>query len=346
MNKHINQTPSVRFVILAAGTIIIVWAIYAAASFLLPILLALLFTVVFYAPLVKLQRMGMSTGMALGMVLLGVVIIAFFFIGFLAITISGFAEELPAYQENLTIQLAALQEMLRGFGLEPGEIQLFAEDSNIDIGRTLSIVFSAMGQLLSNTFVILFYVIFMLVEATTFQKKIKVAFHDNENAYGYFSRVMSSLQYYLVIKTQINLITGAFVAGTLWLIGLDFALLWGFVAFLLNYIPNFGSIIAAIPAVVLAFIQFGPGWTLLLIIGIYLGVNIFVGYVLEPKMMGQGLGLSALVVLIAVVFWGWVLGPIGLILSVPITVTLKIFMESYDGSRWLAIMLGTEDDLA
>ena len=188
--------------------------------------------------------------------------------------------------------------------------------------------------------------IFMLVEGTSFQHKIQAAFKDNAYAYDYFTRVTDSLQYYLVIKTRINLVTGTFIALALWLVGLDFALLWGFVAFLLNYVPNFGSIIAAIPAVILAFIQFGPSFELLLVIVVYLAVNILVGYWLEPKMMGQGLGLSALVVLIAVIFWGWILGPIGLILSVPITVALKIFMESYEGSRWLATLLGSEEEAA
>jgi predicted PurR-regulated permease PerM len=183
----------------------------------------------------------------------------------------------------------------------------------------------------------------MLVEATTIQNKIKAAFSDNQAAYGYVERAMTSLQYYLVIKTRINLITGAFIAVALWLIGLDFALLWGFIAFLLNYVPNFGSIIAAVPAVIMAFIQFGPSIQFLLVIGVYLVVNIAVGYWLEPKMMGSGLGLSALVVLISVVFWGWILGPIGLILSIPITVALKIFLESYDGTRWLATMLGERE---
>jgi predicted PurR-regulated permease PerM len=131
----------------------------------------------------------------------------------------------------------------------------------------------------------------------------------------------------------------------LWFIGLDFAILWGFVAFLLNYVPNFGSIIAAIPSVMLAFVQFGIGWQFWTVLGIYVAVNILVGYVVEPKMMGRGLGLSALVVLVAVIFWGWILGPVGLILSVPITVALKIFMGSYPGSRWLAVMLGAEDEV-
>jgi predicted PurR-regulated permease PerM len=344
--KYVNQTPSVRFVILSAGIVIIIAAVYAAASFLVPILLAALFAVVFWPPLVWLEKRGLSTGMALGVVLLGVILISLVLLGFMWVTIGSFGDSLPVYREGLAKQLAALGDLLREMGIDPRESQLTGEETTVDPGEILSFVFSALGQLFTSGFIILFYVIFMLVEGTSFQQKIKSAFSDNAYAYNYASRVMESLQYYLVIKTRINLITGAVITAALWLIGLDFALLWGFVAFLLNYVPNFGSIIAAIPAVIMAFIQFGPSIQFLLVIAVYLAVNILVGYWLEPKMMGQGLGLSALVVLIAVVFWGWILGPVGLILSVPITVTIKIFLESYRGSRWLATMLGSEEDIA
>ncbi len=346
MDKYINQTPSVRFVILAAGTIIIIAALKASSAFIVPILLSVLFAVVFWPPLIKMNNRGMSIGMALGVVLIGVALIILLLIGFLGITIASFSESLPEYQTRLAEQLQALGETLRGIGIEPGETRLLAGEDGVNPGQILSFVVSGLTQLLTSGFVILFYVIFMLVEAGGFRKKVQAAFSDNQNAYDYVTRVMDSLQYYLVIKTRINVVTGGIIAVSLWLIGLDFALLWGFIAFLLNYIPNFGSIIAAVPAVILAFIQFGIGFEFWLVVGIYVLVNILVGYVIEPKMMGAGLGLSALVVLIAVIFWGWILGPIGLILSVPITVTMKIFMESYPGSRWLAVMLGDENEVA
>lgn len=343
LEKYVNQTPSVRFVVLTAGTIIILGAIYTASTFLIPILLALIFAVLFWAPLTALQRRGLSAGMALSVVLVAVVIVSILFVILMGVAMAGFADAIPEYQARLTEQLQGLGDMLRARGIEPGQLSSLGEDRTINIGAVLSYVLGAVSQLFSYAFIILFYIIFMLVEATSFQNKIKRAFKDNANAYGYFAEVMDSMQYYMVIKTQINAITGLGIGATLWFIGLDFAILWGFVAFLLNYVPNFGSIIAAIPAVMLAFVQFGISWQFWTVLGIYVAVNILVGYVVEPKMMGRGLGLSALVVLVAVIFWGWILGPVGLILSVPITVALKIFMDSYPGSRWLAVMLGSDD---
>jgi predicted PurR-regulated permease PerM len=342
--KYVNQTPAVRFVILLAGLAIIVAAMKAAATFLVPILLAVLFAVAFWPGMVSLQKRGMSTGAALTVVLIGFVLVILIIVGIIGLGIGGLADSMPLYQDRLDVQLKELGDLMRGYGFDPGETpQDLSGENTVDPRAILSFVVSGLSQLFTSSFIVFFYVIFMLVEATTIQNKIKAAFSDNQAAYGYVERAMTSLQYYLVIKTRINLITGAFIAVALWLIGLDFALLWGFIAFLLNYVPNFGSIIAAVPAVIMAFIQFGPSIQFLLVIGVYLVVNIAVGYWLEPKMMGSGLGLSALVVLISVVFWGWILGPIGLILSIPITVALKIFLESYDGTRWLATMLGERE---
>ena len=345
LTKYVNQTPPVRLAILVAGAIIILAAIYVARGFLVPILLALIFAVLFWAPLDALQKRGMSSGAALGIVLLGFFVVTIIFLLIIAVGIAGFTEQIPAFQEQLTERLQGVGDLLRSWGIEPGNLRSLSEERTINIGTILGYVISGVSQLFSYGFIIFFYVIFMLVEATTFQGKIRAAFRTNQNAYGYFAQVMDSLQYYLVIKTRINFVTGLFIGIALWFLGLQFAILWGFLAFLLNYIPNFGSIIAAIPAVILAFIQFGLSWQLLVVVVIYLGVNLVVGYWLEPKMMGQGLGLSALVVLIAVVFWGWILGPIGLILSVPITVALKIFMLSYPGTHWAAIMLGDKEDI-
>jgi predicted PurR-regulated permease PerM len=121
-------------------------------------------------------------------------------------------------------------------------------------------------------------------------------------------------------------------------LGVDFALLWGVAAFLLNYIPNIGSLIAAIPPILLALVQFGVGKTLIVAAG-YLVVNIVVGSIIEPRVMGRGLGLSTLIVFISLVFWGWVFGPVGMFLSVPLTMVVKIALDSQEETRWIAVML-------
>lgn len=123
--------------------------------------------------------------------------------------------------------------------------------------------------------------------------------------------------------------------------GIDYALLWGVLAFLLNFVPNIGSIIAAVPAVLLALIQLGPFSALMTAMG-YLIANMVMGNIIEPRYMGKGLGLSTLVVFLSLVFWGWVLGPVGMLLSVPLTMLMKIALESSDETRWLAILMGPD----
>lgn len=156
-------------------------------------------------------------------------------------------------------------------------------------------------------------------------------------------RFLQSVNQYMVIKTLVSLATGLIVGIGLAFIGVDYALLWAVIAFLFNYIPNIGSIIAAIPAVLLAFIQLGPaaaGGTALL----YIGANMVMGNVVEPKFMGRGLGLSTLVVFLSLIFWGWLLGSVGMLLSVPLTMVVKIALESSKSGSWLAILLSDDVD--
>jgi predicted PurR-regulated permease PerM len=153
--------------------------------------------------------------------------------------------------------------------------------------------------------------------------------------------IKDTVNQYLALKTLFSLATGILVWVWLRFHGVDYPLLWGILAFLLNFVPNIGSILAAIPAVLLAIVQFGGGRASAVAAG-YLVINFVIGSVVEPRFMGRGLGLSTLVVFVSLVFWGWVLGPVGMLLSVPLTMVLKIALEGNDDTRWLAVMLGPE----
>ena len=145
----------------------------------------------------------------------------------------------------------------------------------------------------------------------------------------------------MAIKTLISLFTGAVVAVFVFIMGLDYPLLWGMLAFALNYVPNIGSIIAAVPAVLLAVIQIGLVKAMIIATG-YVIINLAMGSVIEPRFMGKSLGLSTMVVFLSLLFWGWILGPVGMLLSVPLTITAKIALDSREESRWIAVLLGPE----
>jgi AI-2 transport protein TqsA len=148
---------------------------------------------------------------------------------------------------------------------------------------------------------------------------------------------------YLVIKTLTSAAAGLAILVWLLIIGVDYPVLWATLSFLLNYVPNIGAIIAALPVALLALVQLGVGSAFLTVLG-FVVVHIVLGNLIEPKVMGKGLSISTLVVSLSMVFWGWVLGPIGMILSVPMTSLVKIALESYKETRGLAIMLGSDTE--
>jgi predicted PurR-regulated permease PerM len=214
--------------------------------------------------------------------------------------------------------------------------------SYADPGKAMKMaanVLGSLGNMLTNSFLILVTVVFIMLEAASFPAKWRAG-HDNADAsLQRFSATAKTINQYMGIKMLTSLATGLAVVILLGLIGVDYAVLWGVLAFLLNFIPNIGSIIAAIPSVLLALVQLGMA-AALAVAGGYLVINVVIGTFLEPRFMGKGLGLSVLVVFLSLVIWGWVLGPVGMLLSVPLTIAIKIALEGQEETRWMAIMLG------
>jgi predicted PurR-regulated permease PerM len=217
--------------------------------------------------------------------------------------------------------------------LHPGWVMVFAGG-----------IFAALSSVLTHAFLILLTIVFILLEAADLPKKLRVVLKNPERSLSTIEKFSQSAKRYMVIKTLLSAAVGLVIWLWLLILGVDYPVLWATLSFLLNYVPNIGSIIAALPAVLLALVQLGVGSALLTVLG-FLVVNGVIGNILEPKLMGRRLSLSALVVFLSMVFWGWVLGPIGMILSVPMTSLVKIALESYEGTRGLAIMLGSDTEI-
>jgi predicted PurR-regulated permease PerM len=259
---------------------------------------------------------------------------------FVGTSLNGFSRALPHYQQQLTRKTAALVTWLGDHGVEVS-YQLLTD--YFDPTKAMALVGSTLTGLrtvLTKTFLILLIVLFILLEASGFPLKLRAALDNPEGSLASFSKITEVLNQYLLIKTLFSLITGLAIWIWLSILGVDFPLLWGMLAFLLNFVPTIGSLIAAVPALLLALIQLGLSSALLTALG-YLVVNVSIGSIIEPRFMGRGLGLSTLVVFLSLIFWGWVLGPVGMLLSVPITMVIKIALESYDDTRWIGIILGS-----
>lgn len=341
MTRSYDQSLGARFLLHAAAFVVVIAGVRAAEPIVVPFLVAVFLAIIAGPSVFWLERRGLPAVLAVLLVVLGLMTMLVGIGALLGTTINNFVRAVPEYQARLQQALLPLLNWLQSHGVtvsrsivldyvNPGEVILL-------LARTLT----NLGGVLTNTFLILLTVIFMLLEASSFPIKLRLILPEPHRSLDDFSRILDDVNRYLAIKTWISLATGGIIFLWVSWLGLDFPLLWGLLAFVLNYVPNLGSIIAALPAVLLGFIQFGLGQALLVALG-YVVVNTVFGNVLEPRWMGRRLGLSTLVVFLSLVFWGWVLGPVGMLLSVPLTMTVRIAVEASDDSRWLAVLLGPE----
>lgn len=328
--------------IVAASLIILLAGMKAASDLLEPFLLATFISII-CAPVVSLlTRKGWPEWLAVSCVMLGLVVVMTGGVALVGASINGFLKQLPVYQAALNDRVGGLIDGLSGLGLE---LDIDSLKQKFDAGMLMGLagkVVGGFGAVLGNFLLILLTVAFILLEAARLPNKLQVAFHQRANkGQEVFERFADGVKDYLALKSILSLATGVSAALLLWVLDVDYPLLWGTLAFLFNYIPNIGSFLAAIPACLLAFVLHGSGTALMAMAG-YAVINMVFGNVIEPRLMGRSLGLSSLVVFISLVFWGWLLGPVGMVLSVPLTMILRIALEVRDDTRWLAVLLGPE----
>lgn len=341
MTHSFNQSLGARFLLNAAAFVIVIAGVRAAEPIIVPFLVAVFLAIIAGPPVFWLERRGLPAVLAVLLVVLGLMAVFVGIGALLGTTINNFVRAVPDYQTRLQDELLPLLGWLQARGVTVSRTILLDYINPGAVILLLARTLTNLGGVLTNTFLIVLTVIFILLEASSFPIKLRLILPEPQRSLGDFSRILDDVNRYLAIKTWVSLATGGIIYVWVAWLGLDFPLLWGLLAFVLNYVPNLGSIIAALPAVLLAFIQFGVGEALLVALG-YVAVNMVFGNVIEPRWMGRQLGLSTLVVFLSLVFWGWVLGPVGMLLSVPLTMAVKIALEASDDTRWLAILLGPE----
>lgn len=331
---------SSNLLITAAALVVVIAGMQAATSLLVPFLLAAFIAIICLPPLNWLTRHNISAVIAVLMITLILLLFGGLVGAFVGASVADFSHNLPNYQARLNDQTSSLLAWLASFGLDLNS-QLLRD--NLDPSAAMGMagkLLSGLGNALANTFLIVLTVIFLLIEATALPNKWAVMGKNAPTTEG-FGKFLASVNAYMAIKGWVSLATGLIISIWLTVLNVDYPLLWGLLAFLFNFVPNIGSIIAAIPAVLLALVQLGPGVALGAGAG-YLAVNIIMGNVVEPRFMGKGVGLSTLVVFISLVFWGWVLGPVGMLLSVPLTMVIKLALETRQDTRWIAVLLGPD----
>lgn len=342
MNKNLPEGQSLT-VLKIAAFIIIIAGIISAKSIIAPFLMALFISIICAQPIFWLEKKKVPKGLAMLIVVIGILAIFFGFGYLIGGAISSFSSNAPNYELSLKTIIDRFINFLNSYGIMVTKDQF---PNLSDPARILDFTVKAINELVNmmgNTFLVFLTILFMLMELSSISDKIRTVFTGPAESFSYLEKIIYSIRRYLGIKTIFSVVHIILLYIALSIIGVDYAILWALIAGIMSYIPNIGSIIAAIPALLFALIQLGMGgaiWTLLT----YVAMNNILGNFLEPKIMGKGLSLSTLVVFMSLIFWGFVLGTVGMFLSVPLTITIKIILEQNEKTRWIAILLGTPKD--
>ena len=344
------NTPGARFLLMGASFVIVVAGLREGAGILLPFALAL-FLAVMSMPLMfwlQLRRVPAPVAIALTMLVMGAIFGALILLGSQAVT--DLQGQLPVYRSRLEDLYASWVTSLSaqvGIELDQYLLEYFDPGIAVDLFATTA---ARVAGFLTNMFVVLLIMAFVLSEATVFPFKFRAIVGPRvgerrrvatvvKTDRRRMTKIVSEVQEYLGIKTLVSLATGLLIGALAWFAGLDFPILLGLIGFVLNYIPTVGSILAAIPALLLSVLQFATLGNFMLILVGYGTINTVFGNIIEPHLLGRRLGLSTLIVILSLLFWAWVWGPVGALLAVPLTMVVKIMLENTEDLKWVAILL-------
>ncbi|TMO65402.1 AI-2E family transporter [Pseudoalteromonas aurantia] len=328
-----------RSLVILASLFVVLAGVKLASDIIVPFILAAFIAIICNPLLRFFARFHIPKGLSIVIIICLISAVGMSLAGLVGQSLTDFSKQLPDYREQLQDKFIWLVDIAAQYNILIDKnqlISLFDPGKMIDMATNM---LTGFGGVMANLFLIILTVVFMLFEAPMLSKKVHLALDDPEMKMLQIDRFLESINSYLAIKTMVSLGTGFCAGLLLWILNVDYFVLWAVLAFLLNYIPNIGSIIAAIPAVLLALLTVGPVASGIVAIG-YITINTVMGNIIEPRFMGRGLGLSTLVVFLSLIFWGWLLGTVGMLLSVPLTMIVKIALEATEEGQWLATMLG------
>ncbi|MBE0495516.1 MAG: AI-2E family transporter [Campylobacterales bacterium] len=321
-----------------AAFVIVIAGVKAAQVIMVPFLLAVFIAIISAPLLLLLEKLGMPRILSFLIVLAGVVGIMMGVGMIVGNSMNGFLSSLPEIQRKLSFVVNDGIAWLKGMGVP---IDMSAPPQGFDPSSAITTAgafLRSMSQILSNSFLIFLMVTFMLFETVSMRAKVSFFAQKNPENLHIVETFIQNLKRYLAIKTVASFATGVLIGVVLSAMGVKYALLWGLLAFLLNYIPTIGSILAAIPAVLVTLVELDVG-AALWVLSVFVAVNVAIGNFIEPRFLGRGLGISTLMVVVSLLFWGWVLGPAGMFLAVPLTMSVKIALDANPRTRWIAMIL-------
>ncbi len=342
MNLHPTEPSGLRsaskIMLILACFVVVVFGMREAGEIITPIIIASIVAILFFPFHHWLIDKHVPTWLALVIVMLLILLVLSVMVSITVISITQFINRIPEYSDSLQRLVNGALTLIETL---PVGVEKFLNFESFEVTQLLNVSGSLLSGVLdglSNWFIVFLLVVFMLADFAFLPGKFEEMFKDNQQILA-LTDLMSSIRRYLSITTSTGLIIGVANTVLLAFVGVDFAVLWGIVAFLMNFIPSVGIIISVIPPVILALLEFN--WQTALIVGggIIL-INFFVENIIKPRVMEEDLNISPLFVMISLVLWTFVLGPIGTILAVPLTlIATKLLLEVSDETRWLAILM-------
>lgn len=332
-------------VLMLAAIIVVLGAIKIATPIIVPFLLAI-FIAIICNPIVNLgTRFRVPRLLSVFIVLFITIIIGLMITSVISSSVQQLSGNVSEYQQQFRTHFGGIVTFLKSYNIHISQDTLMEYFNPSQAMTLVSAMLSSLSGVMANAFLILLTVVFMLLEGESLPKKLHFMFKDPEFKLAQLDKFLESVNRYVAIKTMVSIATGICVGAMMFFLGVDFFLLWALIAFLLNYVPNIGSLIAAIPAVLLTGLQLGLAPAGFVAIG-YVVINLVMGNIVEPKFMGKGLGLSTLIVFLSLIFWGWLLGLVGMLLAVPLTMIVKIGLETIDSDNWFSILISSEENLS
>lgn len=318
--------------------VVVLAGLRLAHQVVVPFLLAIFIATIASTPIRWLNRHKWPHWLAVAAVLV-VLVVVLFGLGLVFLqVVKEFQAEQSLYESRIRHLTESAIDPIRTTFFPEADPALFNILDPSRVIRLASQALQSVGQLLSNAFLIFLTVLFILAEGKHLPNKMREMLLERKMDVQWLDQFGTNLNRYIAVKTCTSLLTGICVTLLLFLLGVDFAILWGLLAFMLNYIPNIGSAIAAAPAILVTVVQLGFGPAAIVLVG-YVGINVGIGAGIEPRFLGRTLGLSTLVVFLSLIFWGWMFGPVGMLLSVPLTMTAKLAFEARESTAWIAHLL-------
>jgi AI-2 transport protein TqsA len=332
------RQPSILRVMLGLAALVVVFVgMRLAAPILNPILFALVLSLLFSPIYAWLRRHRIPTPLALVIMLVGLTILFVGIFLILGVSIARFSGDIASYAGKLNVQVSSLQELVKSLGLSGVDIRDAVKPSAL--AGAIGSVLGGVADFLSNLFLILVIVLFFLAEGPAMMNRLRSSAGSDHPQVERLTVFGRNVVRQLGLRAIVNLVTGAGVTILMFVLGVDFPLMWGILTFFLSFIPWIGLPLAVAPAVVLALAEHGIDRALLVIAGVIV-INILAENALSPMLMGKGLSLSPTVLFIGFIFWAWLLGGPGAFLAAPLTIFLVLMLETFPETRWLAAVMG------